>query len=479
MGLFLSFLGGAAEQFSEGLRKSEEEARTNAMLSVKAMTSNYEQVVKENMSLAKKLKEDEDFILSYHPNATPDQVRELLARPTVMDAFRKYKDPSSISLDSLVKISAGNPSAATAAERVAAFPDMVEKATAVAKTTMPKRVSPLGQIYDEFGEQAFTSAQNKALMQTAQALGISVEDLKSQRRLERPAARGTVDMSVFAEPKKIADELNNAQVALLDAKKSGSPQAIEAAQSYVNLVAETAKNPLTSPQQEFANRVADLKQKATGTDPAAAQAAEKELQKIWALEKREKEAKKTTGEKAAEGKVPALGSLNTITGAAVIGGLQAKYGPQIRDGKIAVTADANGNVNIVPMVATEEGIRLRKQMAEDSVRIAQNTLSRYILNGVPINDEVATVMNRWQAAVEFAGEVPAAQPADQGQQRPARIAPPAGASAQPARSNVQTPATSTTPRPKPANAPADAKLAPDGHWYSQDPQTKKYIKWSN
>lgn len=237
MGLFLSFLGGAAEQFSEDLRKSEEAAKANAMLSVKAMTSNYEQVVKENMSLAKKLKDDEDFILSYHPKATPDQVRELLARPTVMEAFRKYKDPSSINLDSLVKISAGNPSAATAAERIAAFPDMVEKATAVAKTTMPKRVSPLGQIYDEFGEQAFTSAQNKALMQTAQALGISVEDLKSQRRLERPVARGEVDMSVFVEKPEFKDIKDNAQVSLLQALESGDDNKIKTASQTVARIA--------------------------------------------------------------------------------------------------------------------------------------------------------------------------------------------------------------------------------------------------
>ena len=36
------------------------------------------------------------------------------------------------------------------------------------------------------------------------------------------------------------------------------------------------------------------------------------------------------------------------------------------------------------------------------------------------------------------------------------------------------PATETPP----AGAPADVRKAPDGHWYSKDPQTGKYLKWS-
>lgn len=422
MGLFLSFLGGAAERFTESLQESEKTARAEASLRTKALYENYAEVVKNNRKLESELKADASFLQSLSPNISQDQVSALVFNRPVMDMLKKKIEagevnPAELDFATLTGITEQNANPIAATQRI----ESMFKLPKVAQAVEPP--APKG-----FFESVSASQRKDAETQMAAALGVSMEELRGAKGFAPtvPDVGARFELTQLMKPKKINDELNNAQMALLDAQKSGNAEAIASAQSYVDMVANAAKNPLTDPQKEFANRVASLKQKATGTDPAAAKEAEKELQKIWALEKREKEAKKTAGEKAAEGKVPALGSLNTITGAAVLGGLYAKYGSQIKDGKIAVTADVNGNVNIVPLVATSEGIELRKQMAADSVRIAQSTLSRYIHNGIPINDEVATVMNRWQAAVQFAGEVPAAQPADQGQQRPARIAPPTG-----------------------------------------------------
>ena len=224
MGMLLSFLGGAATGLSEEISKSEKEAKLNAIAGVKSLNERYEKVGEENRTLQKKLDQDKDFILAYHPKATMDQINELLARPAVMDAFKKYKNPGSISLDSLVTVSKANESDNVAVERVTALPEIVDKARTMLSDQYQKRTSPLGGLIDEFGQRAFTSAQQ----QSAAALGTTMEAMTAQKPLTRPTARGTVDMGVLTEQpanaKEIKDKLDVQEIQAAQRFGENSPE---------------------------------------------------------------------------------------------------------------------------------------------------------------------------------------------------------------------------------------------------------------
>lgn len=411
MGMFLQFLGGAAKRFSEGIEESEKEAKINAMNGVKAMRDRYVKVQEENRTLEKKLNEDKEFILAYHPKATPDQINELLARPTVMEAFKKYKNPGSINLDSLVTISQANVSDKSAAEKVTVLPEIVEKARSMIAPTMPKRPSPLGRVYDEFAGRAFESAQE----QTAAALGTSMSELTSQQRLQRPTARGTVDMSLFfTEKKTFAQREDEAKVALLDAQDSGDDAKIMAARAGMKAV-EAVKSEMTPAQTKFANKVADIKQRYMFGTPEERKAAKPEYDKLLADVRAEAAAKKTGEGK--EEKIPALSTLNTFTSAAVARRVAEVHGDLVRSKQLAIIEKADGSSSLE---YTGDNPEIRAQINRTAFDAAKNALSLYITpQGEPMTRDVAAVLNTYTAPRRPAAEQSPPTPAVSAVPKPA------------------------------------------------------------
>lgn len=421
MSLFLSFLGGAAEQFTDTLKETEKTAKAEAALRIKALTENYAEVVKSNRELQSQLKADVDFIKAYKPDATEDQIAAIVFNRPVMEAVKKnFKegtvDPKAFDLITFTGLSNQNQSPFTAAQRIESYlklPKATKEVDAVAEGT---------GFFDRFTAEKRKSAET----QMTAALGVSMEELRGAKGFvpTAPNLGATFNMTMLNKPKTMTELTDKAQRELLEAEQSGNPTAIESAKTRLKLI-DSVKDVTASESQKFNDRLAKLKSDAIGDDPAKRNEANRELEKIWALEKRQKEMTKTAGEREGESKVPRLGTLNTVAGLAAANAISAKYGQQVKEGKIAITMGANGEVDIRPMVTD---IALRQQITRDAERAATQSLSLYIKDGVPINNEVATVVNRFKVATEFAGEE--APKAGAGQQTaPARITPPAQAPA--------------------------------------------------
>lgn len=403
MGLFLSFLGGAATGLSEEIEKSEKEARLTAKTGVQAMYEKYGKVAEENKKLQSKLNEDKDFILAYHPNATSEQINELLARPAVMEAFKKYKDPKSVSLDSLVTVSKSNESDLSAADKVTALPDLVDKARTLIAGQYQKRTSPLGGLIDEFGQRAFTSAQQ----QTAAALGTTMEALTSQRQLQRPTAKGTVDMSLLTEKKSFTQREDDAKTALLDAHKSGDEAKIVAAKADMKAI-ETVKAEMTPAQTAFANKIADIKNRYMFGTPEERAAAKPEYDKMLADVRAEAAAKKAGEGK--DDKLPSLGTLNTFTSAAVARKVAEVHGDLVRSKQLAIIEKPDGSASLE---YTGDNQEVRAKINTTAYNAAKNALSLYMTpTGEPMTRDVAAVLNTYvpQSVMKQPVETPAAAP---------------------------------------------------------------------
>jgi hypothetical protein len=209
MGMFLSFLGGAAEGLTSEIEKSEKEAKAYASMATKALYENYGRTLEANRKLESEMKSDKDFIIANKPNATPDQVQALLSNPEVMKKYRAYANPTDVDLDTLVKITKSNPSVAVAAENVEAFPDVQAKAKEVLDTIQKsKGRTGLGGFIDTLAERS----GNTAAVQTANALGVSLEELQKTKLKSRPTSDAVFDMTVFKEPETFAKAEDKAKM---------------------------------------------------------------------------------------------------------------------------------------------------------------------------------------------------------------------------------------------------------------------------
>lgn len=399
MGLFLSFLGGAAKGFEEQIEASEKEAKVSAVNSVKSMAERMNKVREENTKLATKLKEEKQYLLDYYPNATPEQINEILARPAVMEAIKKYKDPTAISLDSLVKVSKANESDALAAEKVAALPDIVERARALTAPATVMRRNPLGRAIDEFGASAYRTAAQ----QTAAALGTTMEEIVGTTPMQRPTPRGQVDMSVLAEKKSFTQREDDAKTALLDAQKSGDEAKVLAAQSELKAI-QTVKDEMTPAQTKFANKIADIKQRYMFGTPQERAAAKPEYDKLLSDVRAEAAAKKT-----GEGgdKIPSLGTLNAFTSSAVARRVAEVHGDLIRSKQLAIIEKPDGSSSLE---YTGDNPELRKQINNTAYTAAQNALSLYMTpNGEPMTRDVAAVLNTYVPQSVMKQPAPATQ----------------------------------------------------------------------
>jgi hypothetical protein len=164
-------------------------------------------------------------------------------------------------------------------------------------------------------------------------------------------------------------------------------------------------------------------------------------------------AKKVTIDGEDEGKIPALGTLNTFTSAAVARAVAAKHGDLIKTKQLAIVEKADGSVGIDYIGDNET---LRRQILETQAGAARNALSLYTdAKGQPFNRDVASVLNSYTSVV------PSVVRTDGG-------AAPAAAGPQP--TTKPTTPTSQLPAPK-TKAEYDA-LPPGTRYIDTDGKTK-------
>lgn len=391
MGLFLSFLGGAAAGFSEEVEKSEKEAKAYAAMATKSL---YEQKIendKANAELNKAMQADRDFVLANKPDATPDQIQALLSNPEVMKKYRAYDNPTDVDLNNLIKIAKTNPSVAVAAENVESFPELQNKAKEVLSTIQKKRTG-LGGFIDTLGERA----GGTAAAQTATALGTTMEALQGSKRLARPTSDATFDMTVFKAPETFAKVEDKAKVALLNANKSGDPGKIAEAEANIKQL-KVVDTQFTDAQKQFANESAQIrKDYLFGTTEQRA-AAKPKYDKLMADLQAEARAKKI-GEDSGESKVPTLGTLNAFAGSAASRVVSAKYGNLLTNKQLALVEKPDGSTDFR---YTGDDAALRKEINLTAYNAAKNALSMYTdAKGNPATRDVASVLNSYAATVQ-------------------------------------------------------------------------------
>lgn len=393
MGMFLSFLGGAAEGLTSEIEKSEKEAKAYASMATKALYENYGRTLEANRKLESEMKSDKDFIIANKPNATPDQVQALLSNPEVMKKYRAYANPTDVDLDTLVKITKSNPSVAVAAENVEAFPDVQAKAKEVLDTIQKsKGRTGLGGFIDTLAERS----GNTAAIQTANALGVSLEELQKTKLKSRPTSDAVFDMTVFKEPETFAKAEDKAKMAMLNASKSGDAGKVAEAQASIKQL-KVVNDQFTDAQKQFANESAQIRKDYLFGTTEQRVAAKPKYDKLMSDLQAEARAKKI-GEGSGESKVPTLGTLNAFAGSAAAKVVSAKYGNLLKDNLLALIEKPDGSTDFR---YTGDDAALRREINLTAYNAAKSALSMYTDDkGAPATRDVASVLNSYAATVQ-------------------------------------------------------------------------------
>jgi hypothetical protein len=392
MSKLLAFLGGAAEGLTEEIGKAEKSAKEDAILRIKKLSENFEKTKEDNKALQNSLKAEEDWIKTTYSNATPEQIAFLQSSPAALQALKKMKDPTRISLSDVIAISSNNESNAVAAERITALPEVADKVGNAIKSVMPEYRSGLGGFIDRIAEGTGDTTAKRL----ARATGVDIQTMEALKPLERPTVAGTFDMAALEPPKTLTEQTEQAQLNLVDALRSNDDTKIDAARTELKNFTK-AKDEMTAEQTKFANKVADIKNRYMFGTPDERKAAKPEYDKLMSDIRAEALAKKVTKDGDGEGKIPALSTLNTFASGAVARAVAAKHGDLIKSKQLAIVEKADGSVGI-DYIGDNDA--LRRQILETQANAARNALSLYTdAQGRPFNRDVASVLNSFTAVV--------------------------------------------------------------------------------
>lgn len=446
MGFNLSAFGaGFAEAYTEDIQRNRKLAELRGAEAVKNMQLNYKKVIEDNKTKENDLLEKIDLLKTYDPNASQSELYAIANKPAVMNQITslikdKAFDPASFKLSNFVKVAEENPSTATAVERVKLLSVMPN----IAKESIVKEVESSGNIFKDMTARSAAKAQEKAMLQQAETMGIPLERLRAAQQYVRPTVTDSsvVDMSKLRPAKTFAEQEDEAKAKLLFAIKNKDANAENLARADV-FVVKTIKDSLTSEQTKFADKLVTLKNASLYGTPAEKKLADAELSRIWELEKKEAIAKKIPDKDTGEGKVPALGTLNTFVSAAVGRAIAAQYGDLVKSNQIAMVEKPDGGVSIT---YTGTDAVMRGKIRDTQAAAARSALSLYTdKEGRPLNRDVASVINSFTTSAPSA-ETPGTAPA----------APAAAARSAPA---LPTPGRTTPTPAAPATASVQAERA--------------------
>jgi hypothetical protein len=414
-----SFLAGASKGVAGVLEEDEATAAKSATFGVKALKENYDKVQAENRKLETEVSENIKTLRTFDNTATE---AELFAAATnkaymTMAVEAAKSNPANFKVGDVVKIKEDNPSTLTAMEMLKKYTEL----PTVAKEAQQAKESS-GNIITDLRSKVSGRAASKAEEQTAKAMGVSIEKLRAAGEFRRTEidTGAEFDFTSMQKPKTFDQQENDAKVNLLNAQRANDPTKVKEAQADL-LIVKSIKQSLTSEQTQFSDKVADIKNRYMFGTPEERKAAKPEYDKLMADIRAEALAKKVTKDGEGEGKIPALGTLNTFTSAAVVRAVAAKHGDLIKTKQLAIVEKADGSVGIDYIGDSDT---LRRQILETQATAAKNALSLYTdAKGQPFNRDVASVLNSFTSVVPSvmrdgnapatpaAGPQPAAKPA--------------------------------------------------------------------
>lgn len=413
-----SFLAGATRGAVEVLEEDQARAEKSAAFGVKSMKENYDKVMAENRKLESEVSENIKFLQTYDKTATQAEIFAAATNSAFMsmavDAAKT--NPAGFKLNKFIKIKEENASPLTAMERLKEHTSLM-----AAEKAAPEETKSSGNIISDLRGRVSDKAARKAEEQTAKAMGVSIEQLRAASGYKRPEidAGAEFNMAGFQKPKSFTEQEEQAKSALLDAQRTNDPEKIKLAQADL-LIVNNIKQSLTPAQTQFANKVADIKNRYMFGTPEERKAAKPEYDKLMGDIRAEAMAKKVTKEE--DEKIPALSTLNTFTSAAVVRAVAAKHGDLIKTKQLAIVEKADGSVGI-DYIGDDEA--KRRQILETQANAAKNALSLYTdAQGKPFNRDVASVLNSFTSIVPSVvrNDTPSAAPAAGGPQAAAKPA---------------------------------------------------------
>lgn len=407
---FTAFAGGFAKEAVSSIEKEEELAATRGANGAKVMYENYKTVLAENRKLENELKTNIETLKAYDPNATEAELLAVATKKPVMDYVtaqikKENFDPETFKLSNIASIS--NDNVKSTALDLIKENLRVPKALKDAKT--PFAYEDTGNLIRDIKGAAGSRSAEKAARQTAESLGVSYEELLAAKGYQRPEMdiKATYNMGGVKPIKTFDQQVNDAQTKLLIATKSKDEKGVGEATADL-MILKDVKAKMSPTQTEFANKIADVKNRYMFGDAETRKAAKPEYDKLMADVKAEAMAKKV-GEGAGEGKIPALGTLNTFASASVARAVAAKHGDLIKSKQLALVEKADGSVGIDYI---GDDATLRRQILETQANAAKNALSLYTDDkGQPLNRDVASVINSFTGVVPSVmrdGNAPAA-----------------------------------------------------------------------
>ncbi len=399
---FSSFVAGAAENLTETLKEDEKQAAASATFGIKALKENYDKVQADNRKLENEVSENIKTLRTFDKTATEAELFAAATNKAYMSmAVEAAKaNPGTFKVGDVVKIKEDNASSLTAMERLKKYTEVpaVSQAArqAEGETTAAKPEGLFG--IGTLRSRAATRAGSKAEEQTAKAMGVSIDQLRAASGYKRPEFEtgAEFDFTSMQPPKSFDKQEQEAKAKLLDATRKGTPEDVALAKADLYIF-KTIKDTLTTEQSQFSNKVADIKNRYMFGDAETRKAAKPEYDKLMADIRAEALAKKVTKDGEGEGKIPALGTLNTFTSASVARAVAAKHGDLIKSKQLAIVEKADGSVGIDYIGDNDT---LRRQILETQANAAKNALSLYTdAEGKPFNRDVASVLNSFTSVV--------------------------------------------------------------------------------
>lgn len=395
---FTAFAGGFAKEAVASIEKEEELAAVRGANGTKVMYENYKTVLADNRKLENELKANIETLKAYDPNATEAELLAVATKKPVMDYVtaqikKENFDPETFKLSNIASIANDNVKSTAL--------DMIKENLRIPKALKDAEnafaYKDTGNIIRDIQGAAGSRAAEKAARQTAEALGVSYEELVAAKGYKRPEmnVEATYNMGGIKTIKTFDQQVDAAQTKLAIATKANDTKGIGEANADL-MIFKDVKSKMSPAQTEFANKIADVKNRYMFGDAETRKAAKPEYDKLMADVRAEALAKKT-GEGAGESKIPALSTLNTFTSASVARAVAAKHGDLIKSKQLAIVEKADGSVGIDYIGDNDT---LRRQILETQATAAKNALSLYTdAKGLPLNRDVASVMNSFTSVV--------------------------------------------------------------------------------
>jgi hypothetical protein len=390
----LAFAGGAAKGITEEIDKAEEEAKTYATASTKLMYDRYNKLTQDNKELITAATNDLDIIKANYTGTAAFNEQQLyqialnvpVRQQLVKAAADKTIDLSTLSSAQIVKMVQDN-TPGTARDRIAqayAIPKMLEQKAQESEKTF-------GGFMRSFGERAGDTAAQK----TAAALGVPLEQMRGAMQPQtKPISTAEFDLSMLKPKKTFEQAQDAAKLAYVDAAKAGDTKKMEAAATDL-AVFEATKTNLKQSQIDWAEKKAGLRLKALDGDKAAS----KELDKMIAIEARETPKKEGDG----DGKVPALGTLNSFVRDAGSRAVEMVHGKQLGR-ELSRTQMPDGSVSLQYIGDNPE---FAAQVDATRRVAALKALSLY----PAANRDVQSILKTYETATPAAVTPPAPAPA--------------------------------------------------------------------